>query len=206
MRRAHAQTRRAASWTARVGATTIEVARTDCVVRATPAAVLINSANEALDGARLPYFPRGGPCPPPPPAGLEGSANSWGALEVGPGFVFPEQSVDGVVSRLGGAALRRAVERLPRAAERNAPSGTPSEKDDARVPTLQTSNRAAAGIGSPPAGTTPRADAAPRGPRSRRRRRARSSTTRSSTRSRLFGTRTTPTRGRWPWARPGQPR
>ena len=67
--------------------------------------MLVNAANESLAGAQLPYFPRGGPCPPPLPEGLD-NANSWGALETGPGFVFREQAVDGVVTSLGGPALR----------------------------------------------------------------------------------------------------
>ena len=93
-------------WTRKLGPLRLVVERTTCVVRAsTTKDVLINAANEALAGAQLPYFPRGGPCPPPLPKGID-NANSWGALETGPGFVFREQAVDGVVTSLGGPALR----------------------------------------------------------------------------------------------------
>ena len=94
-------------WTRKLGPLRLVVERTTCVVRAsTTRDVLINAANESLAGAQLPYFPRGGPCPPPLPEGLGNNANSWGALETGPGFVFREQAVDGVVTSLGGKALR----------------------------------------------------------------------------------------------------
>ena len=93
-------------WTRTLGPLRVVVAKTSCVVRAsTTTDVLINAANESLAGAQLPYFPKGGPCPPPPPEGLN-NANSWGALETGPGFVFREQAVDGIVTSLGGPALR----------------------------------------------------------------------------------------------------
>jgi hypothetical protein len=93
-------------WTRKLGQLSVTVERTTCVVRASKTKdVLINAANEALAGAQLPYFPRGGPCPPPLPQGID-NANSWGALETGPGFVFREQAVDGVVTSLGGKALR----------------------------------------------------------------------------------------------------
>jgi O-acetyl-ADP-ribose deacetylase (regulator of RNase III) len=94
-------------WTRKLGQLSVTVERTTCVVRASKTKdVLINAANESLAGAQLPYFPRGGPCPPPLPEGLGNNANSWGALETGPGFVFREQAVDGVVTSLGGPALR----------------------------------------------------------------------------------------------------
>ena len=94
-------------WTRKLGQLSVTVERTTCVVRASKTKdVLINAANESLAGAQLPYFPRGGPCPPPLPEGLGNNANSWGALETGPGFVFREQAVDGVVTSLGGKALR----------------------------------------------------------------------------------------------------
>ena len=94
-------------WTRKLGQLSVTVERTTCVVRASKTRdVLINAANESLAGAQLPYFPRGGPCPPPLPEGLGNNANSWGALETGPGFVFREQAVDGVVTSLGGPALR----------------------------------------------------------------------------------------------------
>ena len=93
-------------WTRKLGQLSVTVERTTCIVRASKTRdVLINAANEALAGAQLPYFPRGGPCPPPLPKGID-NANSWGALETGPGFVFREHAVDGVVSSLGGKALR----------------------------------------------------------------------------------------------------
>ena len=87
--------------------------RTECVVRCASARTLITPANETLVGTALPYFPRGGPCPPPLPRELAGRADAWGALETGPGFVFPAQAVDGVVGVYGGKALREACARLP---------------------------------------------------------------------------------------------
>ena len=93
-------------WTRKLGPLRFVVERTTCVVRAsTTKDVLINAANESLAGAQLPYLPRGGPCPPPLPKGID-NANSWRALETGPGFVFREQAVDSVVTSLGGKALR----------------------------------------------------------------------------------------------------
>ncbi|KAJ1457096.1 hypothetical protein M885DRAFT_516232 [Pelagophyceae sp. CCMP2097] len=90
----------------------VSVEKTDCIVRFNKHAdVLVCPANEYLCGAVLPYFPRGGPCPPQPPTGA--SANSWGALDVGPGFLFAAQAVDGVVSQCGGKALREACNELP---------------------------------------------------------------------------------------------
>ena len=99
-------------WTRKLGPLRLVVERTTCVVRASRTKdVLINAANESLAGAQLPYFPRGGPCPPPLPKGID-NANSWGALETGPGFVFREQAVDGVVTSLGGPALRDLCARV----------------------------------------------------------------------------------------------
>ena len=69
---------------------------------------LINPANPQLAGTALAYFPVGGPCPPPPPPGT-GSSAGWGGMEAGEGMLYPSQVVDGVVSTLGGAALRHAL-------------------------------------------------------------------------------------------------
>lgn len=46
--------------------------------------VLINAANESLVGTQRSYFPRGGPCPSPPPPGV---SNSWGGMEAGPNML-----------------------------------------------------------------------------------------------------------------------
>ena len=75
---------------------------------------LINPANTALSGTALPYFPRGGPVPAPPPdAALQSSTRGWGGMEAGDGLLYPAQAVDGVVHALGGAELRRRLNELP---------------------------------------------------------------------------------------------
>jgi O-acetyl-ADP-ribose deacetylase (regulator of RNase III) len=73
----------------------------DCVVTA---------ANEKLIGTELSYFPRGGPCPEPPPTGV---SNSWGGMEAGSGMLYPTQCVDGRVHQEGGPALRAACAAVP---------------------------------------------------------------------------------------------
>ena len=74
------------------------------------------AANEDLVGCARPYFPRGGPCPPAPPPGLERRADAWGAVETGADLLYAAQCVDGVVHRLGGAALRAECARAAPAA------------------------------------------------------------------------------------------
>jgi len=84
--------------------------------------VLVNPGNEKLVGTRLPYFPRGGPVPEDPVdtrARTErdwlppGFVTQWGGMEVGAKLVYPIQTVDGMVSMLGGWGLRRACQALP---------------------------------------------------------------------------------------------
>ena len=58
---------------------------------------LINPANRSLSGTALPYFPRGGPVPRPPPPGLSNSLQGWGGMEAGPNMLYPSQVCDGVV-------------------------------------------------------------------------------------------------------------
>ena len=63
---------------------------------------VVNSGNEYLLGARLPYFPRGG-LSGPGPCNIYGQFQSWqtsggwGGLSAGPGMIYPVQSVDGEV-------------------------------------------------------------------------------------------------------------
>ena len=63
---------------------------------------LLNSANEFLVGASLPYFPRGG-LSPPAAGNVQGevqawqSSAGWGGLSAGPGMLYPVQSLDGEV-------------------------------------------------------------------------------------------------------------
>ncbi|CAL1167539.1 unnamed protein product [Cladocopium goreaui] len=69
--------------------------------------VLINPANEALVGTKLPYFPM--QVEPPP----ELRNSRWCGMEAGSSMFYPMQVVDGRVHRLGGSSLREACERLP---------------------------------------------------------------------------------------------
>ena len=71
--------------------------------------VLVNSANERLEGTRRPLFPVGGPCPAPPPPDVQSSQSSWGGMDVGPGLLYATQTVDGRVTAEGGAGLRREL-------------------------------------------------------------------------------------------------
>jgi O-acetyl-ADP-ribose deacetylase (regulator of RNase III) len=69
---------------------------------------LINSGNPKLSGARLPYFPKGGPVP----EWEVGLTSIWGGMEAGPGMLYPSQSVDGRVHTEGGAAMKAALQRF----------------------------------------------------------------------------------------------
>merc|ERR1719319_1749262 len=73
----------------------------------TSTVAFINPANRSLAGAALPYFPRGGPVPRPPPPGVQSS--QWGGMEAGPGMLYPSQVCDGVVHSLGGRHLRHLL-------------------------------------------------------------------------------------------------
>merc|ERR1719319_1527741 len=73
----------------------------------TSTVAFINPANRSLAGAALPYFPRGGPVPRPPPPGVQSS--QWGGMEAGPGMLYPAQVCDGVVHSLGGRHLRHLL-------------------------------------------------------------------------------------------------
>ena len=86
-----------------------------------PCDCLINPANEKLVGTQLAYFPRGGPCPPPPP---EGVSNAWGGMEAGANMLYPAQSVDGRVHAAGGAVLREALLALPSTRGERCPVGS----------------------------------------------------------------------------------
>eukprot|EP00434_Breviolum_minutum_P015548 symbB.v1.2.013691.t2/scaffold971.1/size148033/19 len=69
--------------------------------------VLINPANEAMVGTKLPYFPM--PVEPPP----ELRNTRWCGMEAGSMMFYPMQVVDGRVHRMGGASLREACDQLP---------------------------------------------------------------------------------------------
>ena len=73
---------------------------------------LINPANQPLSGTALAYFPRGGPVPRPPPAGLSASTSGWGGMDAGSGMLYPAQSVDGVVHTYGGNELREMLQAI----------------------------------------------------------------------------------------------
>lgn len=90
------------------------VAVTSDVVTAPPfeARGLVNPANTALCGTRLPYFPV--------QDGGKGNANPlqtsdrWGGMEAGDRLRYPVQAVDGLVTIQCGQGLRDYVARLPR--------------------------------------------------------------------------------------------
>lgn len=71
--------------------------------------VLLNPANEALVGTKLPYFPM---LEPP----TELLSNQWCGMEAGERMFYPMQVVDGRVHMLGGLSLRKALEKLPEVA------------------------------------------------------------------------------------------
>jgi O-acetyl-ADP-ribose deacetylase (regulator of RNase III) len=74
---------------------------------------LLNPANSMLVGTSRPYFPRGGPLPPPPPAGLGSSSTGWGGLDAGENMLYPAQAVDGLVHLHAGGSLARALASVP---------------------------------------------------------------------------------------------
>jgi O-acetyl-ADP-ribose deacetylase (regulator of RNase III) len=91
----------------------LEVHCLACIVTSQTAQALVNPGNNELKGtSELPYFPVGGPVPPPPPKGFHNSTG-WGGLEVGPGQKYPAQTVDGLVTQYGGAALREEIAKVP---------------------------------------------------------------------------------------------
>jgi len=66
---------------------------------------LVNSANEYLVGAQLPYFPRGGLPRVNNVIGGPGSwqfTSNWGGMSAGDNMVYPVQSLDGEVHNDGG--------------------------------------------------------------------------------------------------------
>ena len=63
---------------------------------------VVNSGNEHLLGARLPYFPLGGltgrgPCNVSGQFQSWQNSGGWGGLSAGPDMIYPVQSVDGEV-------------------------------------------------------------------------------------------------------------
>jgi O-acetyl-ADP-ribose deacetylase (regulator of RNase III) len=81
--------------------------------------ILLNPANPQLSGvSKFPYFPIGGPQPPP---GFEinkdthpimGYVSQWGGMEVGLGMMFASNVVDGLVHQLGGKELQRQLQQI----------------------------------------------------------------------------------------------
>eukprot|EP00435_Cladocopium_sp_Y103_P020133 s4210_g4.t3 len=93
-----------------LGKLELQLCLTDDIVEFPPFGfcnVLINPANEALVGTKLPYFPM--QVEPPP----ELRNSRWCGMEAGSSMFYPMQVVDGRVHRLGGSSLREACERLP---------------------------------------------------------------------------------------------
>lgn len=75
---------------------------------------LLNPANEALVGAKLPYFPRGGPVPTSTNADKNAFKSSkWGGMDVGDDMLYPVQVVDGMVHEQCGPALLHFLKSLP---------------------------------------------------------------------------------------------
>ena len=103
----------------------VELHRTPDIASAPPGGAcdcVVTAANEKLVGAELSYFPRGGPCPEPPPPGV---SNAWGGMEAGSGMLYPTQCVDGRVHQEGGPGLRAACAAVPeQAAGVRCPVGT----------------------------------------------------------------------------------
>ena len=97
-------------WCTRFG-TTVELHLVRCIVQSPPPAngprALVNSANEALQGTALPYFPMASA----PPREL--LTSSWGGMEAGPNMFYATQVVDGITGIMGGSELRQACEALP---------------------------------------------------------------------------------------------
>jgi len=91
----------------------LEVHLTACIVTSQTAQALVNPGNNELIGtSELPYFPVGGPVPPRPPKDLRNSA-SWGGLDVGSRQMYPAQTIDGMVTQYGGAALKEEIAKVP---------------------------------------------------------------------------------------------
>lgn len=74
---------------------------------------LLNPANEALVGARFPYFPRGGPVPHLPKDGYVLSSSRWGGMDAGEDMLYPVQVLDGLVHEEGGPQLLKYLQTLP---------------------------------------------------------------------------------------------
>jgi hypothetical protein len=97
----------------------VEVHITKCIVSQPPLppisstnpknCALINSGNTFMVGTALSYFPTGGPVPLPPPPDVR----NWGGMDIGGNQLYGMQVVDGVVWKLGGQAMQRAMAALP---------------------------------------------------------------------------------------------
>lgn len=85
---------------------------TPCAVESPPptgaADVLLCPGNQGLTGAAQPYFQRGGSPVTEARPSWE-SSGSWCGMSAGTDMLYPAQCIDGVVDRLGGKALRKAL-------------------------------------------------------------------------------------------------
>jgi len=68
--------------------------------------VLVNPANEFLQGTKCAYFPRGGPLP----VGEQGMTSVWGGMEAGPNMLYLTQVIDGRVHQEGGQELKNILQ------------------------------------------------------------------------------------------------
>eukprot|EP00928_Gymnodinium_smaydae_P091657 TRINITY_DN75391_c0_g1_i1.p1 TRINITY_DN75391_c0_g1~~TRINITY_DN75391_c0_g1_i1.p1 ORF type:complete len:261 (+),score=47.65 TRINITY_DN75391_c0_g1_i1:70-852(+) len=104
------------AWTLQPGRLRLELHLTPDIVTAPPRVssqrgiVLVNPANEALVGTKLPYFPM----PSDPPPGLQHSG--WCGMEAGGRMFYPMQVIDGQVHLQGGPEMQRACLALPEVA------------------------------------------------------------------------------------------
>ncbi|CAE7598974.1 unnamed protein product, partial [Symbiodinium natans] len=105
IRFAHSVSRR--SW--QLGSLQLQLHLTDDIVEKPPMGfcdVLINPANEAMVGTRLPYFPM--QVEPPP----ELRNSRWCGMEAGSKMFYAQQVVDGRVHAVGGSELKEACLQL----------------------------------------------------------------------------------------------
>jgi O-acetyl-ADP-ribose deacetylase (regulator of RNase III) len=76
-------------------------------------AFIINPANEALCGTLQPYFPVGGPVPPPVRHEKALSSSRWGGMEAGENMLYGVQVLDGCIHDECGPQLLSYLQSLP---------------------------------------------------------------------------------------------
>ncbi|CAE7573525.1 unnamed protein product [Symbiodinium necroappetens] len=107
--RGFARSTRGSRRSLQLGSLQLQLHMTDDIVESPPRGfcdVLINPANEALVGTRLPYFPM--QVEPPP----ELQNSRWCGMEAGSGMFYAQQVVDGRVHAVGGSELKEACLQL----------------------------------------------------------------------------------------------